>query len=248
MSEPLLTRYLQPLLAGRRAECFHLIHDAIAAGTPAEELLCGVIWPAMAQVDRLYRSDRINSAVESMATRINRTVANQLQTHLPRQPRCGRSLLISCAPHEGEELGAQIFADLFQSQGWEVFLLGGGVPHDEIVSLIGQIQPQALLIFGTRPQDAPHIRSLIDRIRDIGVCPTMNVVLSGGVFSRADGLWQEVGADAFVAGPREALRLLEELPPRRPGAPRRGIVKKRHRRRKPAAVTPASADTPVAAG
>ncbi len=53
MPESLLIRYLQPLLAGRRAECFELITDAVRQGSPAEELLCEVIWPARAQIERL---------------------------------------------------------------------------------------------------------------------------------------------------------------------------------------------------
>src|SRR5262249_25842100 len=83
VTEPLLSRYLQPLLAGRRAECFNLIRLAVAEGRQAESIMREVVWPAMAQVDRLFRDDRINIAVECMACRINRTVADQLQAHLP---------------------------------------------------------------------------------------------------------------------------------------------------------------------
>ena len=32
MPEPFLIRYMQPLLAGRRAECFDLVADAISNG------------------------------------------------------------------------------------------------------------------------------------------------------------------------------------------------------------------------
>ncbi len=232
MTEPLLTRYLQPLLAGRRAECFTLIRDAVTRGDPPQSLLCEVVWPAMRQIDRLFRDDRINSAMENMATRINRTVADQLQAHLPTGPRNGKRLLISCAEPLLEEIGAQMIADLFQADGWEVYFVGGGVPRDEVLALVGQLRPNIFVIFGTTPGGVPDARALVELVREVGVCPSMNIVVSGGVFNRADGLWQEIGADLFAETAPELLRLANDLGPRQPGVVRRGFVKKRRRRRK----------------
>lgn len=244
MPEPFLIRYMQPLLAGRRAECFDLVTDALRSGTPADELICDVVWPAMAQIDRLYRDDRINVALEHMACRINRTVADQLQAHLPRQQANGKRILVASADGPHEELGAQMIADLCQAEGWDVFYLGGGVPEDEILSMVGQLRPQILLVFGAEPEAVPETRAMIGRIREIGVCPTMNIVVTGGIFNRADGLWQEIGADAFCESIRDAITTANDLPPRTPQPPRLGIVKKRRRRRKSDKPAATEAETP----
>ncbi len=118
MAEPLLTRYMLPLLGGRRSECFGLIHKALDEGARADRLIRDVVWPSMAQVARLYDADRINTAHENMAARINRTVADQLQAHLDHTAPNGKLLLVTCADEPREELGAQMVADLFQSDGW----------------------------------------------------------------------------------------------------------------------------------
>ncbi len=241
MPEPFLIRYLQPLLAGRRAECFDLVADACRTGTAPQDIVCDVVWPAMNQIERLYRDDRINTAVEHMACRINRTIADQLQAQLPRDERTGKRALVASADGAHEELGAQILADLFQANGWEVFFVGGGVPDDEVLAMVGQHNPEVLLIFGAHPEAVPNTRALIERIRDVGVCPYMNVVVTGGIFNRADGLWREIGADACGEHPREVLETANELPPRTPNAPRLGIVKKRRRRRREQALV-ATAD------
>jgi len=234
MSEPLLTRYMQPLLAGRRAECFTLIADAIDRGYDAGQVAYDVVWPALAQVERLYRDDRVDRAIDNMACRINRTVTDQLQTHLPKRLPNGKRIIITAADEPREEIGAQMLADLLQSDGWDVYLLGAGVPHDELLRLVGQLCPTVLLIYGTQPPEVPGVRRLVELIREIGVCPTMNIVASGGVFNRVDGLWQEVGADVFAELPRQVVRTVNELEPRKPGPRRLGIVKKRRRRRKAA--------------
>jgi methanogenic corrinoid protein MtbC1 len=223
---------MQPLLAGRRSECFQLIDEAIENQMPPQDLICDVVWPAMAQTERLYRDDRINTAVEHMACRINRTIADQLQAHLPDQPANGKRALVVSADGQHEELGAQIIADIFQSDGWEVYFVGGGVPDDEVMAMVGQLHPEVLLIFGAHPEAVPNTRALVERIRDVGVCPTMNVLVTGGIFNRADGLWREIGADAYAEQPRLVLKTANELQPRVPHAPRLGIVKKRRRRRK----------------
>lgn len=232
MSEPLLTRYMQPLLAGRRTECFGLISDALDQGKDPAGIAYEVVWPAMTQIERLFRDDRIDAAIDSMAAHINRTVASQLQAHLPKRVPNGKRVVVTCAEESCEEIGAQILANHLQSDGWEVYFIGAGVPHDELLKLIGHLRPQVLLVYGMRPSEIPNVRRFAELIREIGVCPTMNIVASGGVFNRVEGLWQEVGADVFAELPRDVVRTLSELAPRQPGPKRIGTVKKRRRRRK----------------
>lgn len=229
----LLTQYMDPLLRGHRSDCREIVKSALRDGIEPRKLYRELIWPAMEKVEQLYREDYINLASEHMATRINRTVADHLQSRLERQPTINRCILITCAAGEPEELSAQMCADLFEADGWTVFFLGGGVPEDEIVSLVGQIQPDVLLVFGSRPQDAPLVRALIDRVREINACPRMNIMVSGGVFNRAAGLWKEVKADLFAETAAEALELAIEAPPRLAESRVAGAPKKRRRRRRP---------------
>lgn len=231
----LMNRYMESLLKGERGKCREVVDTALRQGIEARAVIEQMVWPAMEQVDRLYRDDRINSAFEHMATRINRLIADQLQSRLPRQAQNGRRVVITCAHDEPEELGGQMCADLFESDGWEVYFVGGGVPHDEVMHLIGQLQPSLLLIFGSKPADAPRIRDLCITIRDVNSNPGMNIMVSGGVFNRADGLWQEVQADLFARNGAEALRIANETGPRTavPETRDSGLKKRRRRRRAP---------------
>lgn len=232
MPEPLLTRYMQPLLAGRRSECLTLIRESLRNGEPADRLMLEVLWPSMSQLDRLYRDDRINTAAENIASRINRMIADQLQSHLPQAVRKDRRALLVCACGERQELGGQMISDLMEADGWEITFLGGGAPADEILDLVGRTRPHVMILFGADAQSIPDARSLIELIREIGVCPTMNVIVSGGVFGRAEGLWREVGADIYADSARDVLAMANAAGPRDGHAPRIGLVKKRRRKRK----------------
>jgi len=158
--EQLIRTYLEPLLAGQRDACRQVIEEAISAGNDARSLLNSLIWPTMELIQSLYREDRISISSLNLATRLNRSIADQLCAKLPRGTSKGRKVLIFCGDDEPEELGGQICADLFESDGYEVRFGGGGVPEDEVLKLIGEWRPDLLVMFGTLPSGVPAVRKL----------------------------------------------------------------------------------------
>lgn len=205
--EQFLPKYLNQLLQGDRIGCRKILGEALQTGTPVNIIYTDLFWPVMAELDRLYRENNIDIITEHMATRINRTLVDQLQSKLPRREPRNLKIIITCADDEPEELGAQMSADLFESDGWEVRFIGGNVPSDEIMVQVGTFQPDILFIYGTKPSDTPQVRRLMDSIRNVGACPQIRFMLSGGVFNRAEGLWDEIGADLFASTAKEALQV-----------------------------------------
>jgi methanogenic corrinoid protein MtbC1 len=230
----LLKQYLEHLFGGKRCQARELIFAAQDRGVSSRKLLQKTIWPAMEQVEKLYRENQIPGIVAHMATRINRMLADQLQGFLARKPKSGRRMVVACGDGETEELGAQITADLFEADGWSVWFLGSGVPNDEILQFIGNVTPDILLLYGTQPAGVPGVRKLINLIREIGICQEMQVLVMGGVFNRAEGLGDEVKADLFAANAGDALRTVEEHPVRipKPDVPEPGRRRKRKRKMK----------------
>jgi len=193
-----LERYMDALLNGDRKQSRSVIEHALQSGIPANAVYADIIWPLMVEIERLRSQGKITAVEEHLATRINRTIVDQLQNKLPRRPSRDKKIVICCATSELQELGAQIMVDLFESDGWEVRFLGGGLTNDDILAFINQYAPDILLIYGTSGKQAPQVRLLIDSVRDVNAWPQMRILLSGGVFNRAEGLWQEIGADLFA--------------------------------------------------
>ena len=207
VKEDVLARYMAALLQGDRKTCRSVIEETLQSGIPANSVYLHVIWPVMIEIERLTRLDKITSVQEHLATRINRTIVDQLQNKLPRRPAKHKRAAVCCAREELQELGAQIIADLFESDGWQVRFVGGGLSNDDIFAFINEYAPDVLLIYGTAPKQAPDVRRLIDRIRVVNAWPDMRIVVSGGLFNRAEGLWEEIGADGFAATPAEVLQV-----------------------------------------
>src|SRR5262245_34008394 len=109
-SNLLLDQYMDPLLNGRRNLCRSLVQSALDSGTSPQAMYSNLIFPAMERIEQMYREDRINRAAEHMATRIIRTVADQIQSRLPRKSAIDKRVVITCANDEPEELSAQMVA------------------------------------------------------------------------------------------------------------------------------------------
>ena len=211
----LAQNYLETLLNGDRNACRTLLDDAIGKGAFAYDLLTTLVWPTMEMLQQLYRDDRISISSLNLATRLNRQMTDQLCSKLTRKPENGKTALIFCGDDEPEELGGQICADLFEADGWTVRFAGGGVPEDEVLKLIGEVRPDLLVMFGTLPSGVPAVRKLIDYLREVNSCPDMQVMCCGGIYKRAEGLAEEIGADLYAPDAASAVTAANHHPTRR---------------------------------
>ena len=144
-----------------------------------------------------------------------RQLVDQVQLRLEQQPRNGKRVLVTCGPEDSEELAAQITADLLEADGYEIYYAGGGIANDEIVNQLGDLGCDLLVVFGAVPATVPATRLLIDRLHAIGSCPKLQIVVGGGVFNRAEGLAEEIGADLWATSPADIVAVVRDNPDRR---------------------------------
>ena len=222
VNEQLIARYLKSLLTGDRNECRVVIEEVLRSGVPAHQVYMDIIWPIMTEIDKLYRDDQIDSAQEAFASRINRTIINQLQNKLPRRAEKNKRVVIVTASSDKAELGGQMMNDLFESDGWDTRFLGGTAGNEDVMTFIHGYAPDILLLYGFNGEDAPAVRGLIDTIRGVNAFPEMRIMLSGGVFSRAEGLWEEIGADLYAETAADAV-MIAQAPPEKVPTPTRTI-------------------------
>ena len=235
INNDLAQSYLKALLAGDRTASREVIENAIRAGGTARNLLTTLVWPTMELLQELYRDDRITVASLNLATRLNRSITDQLSSQLERKPANNKNVLIFCGDDEPEELGGQLTAELFEADGWNVKFAGGGVPDDEVLQLIGDVRPDLLVMFGTLPSGVPAVRRLIDYLREVNSCPEMQVMCCGGIYKRAEGLAEEIGADLYAPDAANAVTVANDNPTRRATVEQQTVGRTRRIRRAAAA-------------
>lgn len=208
-AETLTLRLFESLIDGDRRGARSIVQSQVEAGVSAESLYVDLLWPTLEMVERLFRSDQLSVMAHNMATRLLRVLVDQTAADLINGDAIPmRRVLAMCGPDEQSELGAQIAVDLLEANGMEVCFAGGGVANDEVLARVNETKPDVLVWFSSVPTDLPAIRQMIDRMHEIGACPDIQIAVGGGVFSRAEGLAEEIGADLWADHP---LELVESL-------------------------------------
>jgi len=226
--EAIVERLFGALICGDRTDSRMIIQQTRSqTSCTAETLAHEVIWPVLEMINNLYRSDQLTSLAHHYATRLLRMLVDQNQASYAQKRRRNRKVVMFSGPSEADELAGQLVADLIEADGYEVHFAGGGIANDEILAEVGEQRPDILLMFASAPSDAPNIRQLIDTIRGVNACPNMQIVVGGGVFNRAPGLAEEIGADLWATNPLELTERLSAEPTRRATAEQRTVGKTR---------------------
>ncbi|MEL7473955.1 MAG: cobalamin-dependent protein [Planctomycetota bacterium] len=226
-SQAAVERLFDALSRGDRPAARAVAHDAAEDGLRPDEVLAELYWPTYELLEKLFRQDQLSNLSYRLATRLLRVLVDRTAAQLIRRPAMSRSVFAACGPTESDELAAQIATDLLESQGFDVVFAGGGVAVDEILGQVHENRPDVLLLFAAAPGDLPATRQTIDKLHEIGACPDMQIVVGGGVFNRADGLAEEIGADLWAIDPLELVEIMTLEPEQRSIPEQRTVGRKR---------------------
>ena len=229
--EAILEQFFNALISGDRPAARGVLNQLINADLPAERIISHLFWPTIEHIQQLYRADQLSNLSHHYATRLMRSLVDQMQLRLDQAERRNKRVLLVSGPDEPEELSAQMAADLLEAAGYDLYFAGGGIANDEIVAQVGQLKADILVIFGATVSIVPFTRQLIDRLHEIGVSPRLQIVVGGGVFNRAEGLAEEIGADLWAKDPIELIHQINAEPNRRMNADQRTVGRRRRSKR-----------------
>jgi methanogenic corrinoid protein MtbC1 len=225
--ETCIERIFESLVTGDRSGVDALLTEMDVAGIPHEARTQEIYWPVLETISGMYRSDHLSMLAHHFATRMLRRLVFEAGCRYGRRPLRNRSVLLFCGATEVDDIAGQMVCDFMTADGYEVRFGGGGIANDEILEAVGVYRPDVLLMFASTAGDAPNIRQMIDTVREIDSCPNMQIVVGGGVFNRAEGLAEEIGADLWVRDPRDLLVQLERAPERRAASTQRTVGRTR---------------------
>ena len=170
----------------------------------------GVITPALAQIGADWESGRVTPAEEHRATAIalRMLAALQLRTGGPSASR-GHAI-VTAAPNEYHEVGAQMVASVLERDSWRVSYLGANTPEEDLIELVRSDLPQfvaisASMVFNLEPA-AAVARALKDREETRGI----KVMIGGRAVASVPGLGETLGFDATPSSLHELLLTARE--------------------------------------
>jgi MerR family transcriptional regulator, light-induced transcriptional regulator len=227
--EALVERFFETLITGDRPAARAFLAQAEKTLGGPVELVTDLFWPTHQMIEKLYKADQLSRLNHHMATRLLRVLIDQNASKMTFNYTAGKKIFALCGPSENEELGAQMAVDVLEANGFEVTFGGSGVASDEILGTVNEEKPDVLLTFCSAPQDLPEIRAMIDQLREIGAADSTQIAVGGGVFNRAEGLAEEIGADVWATSPLEMAFTLIDEPERRAAVNQRTVGRNRRK-------------------
>lgn len=214
-AEHLIEKLFETLIGGDRPGARLVVQEAERTLGSPEALIEDVYWPTYTMIEKLFRQDQLTTLNHHCASRLLRVLVDQTAANLPFNNGRNKRILAFCGQSDADELGAQMAVDLLEAAGYTVTFGGGGIANDEILGRVNEDKPDILLMFSSAARDLPEIRALIDQLHEIGACPNIQFAVGGGVFNRADGLAEEIGADIWADTPLAMVDALVERPEQR---------------------------------
>lgn len=200
--------FLQAILKGQRKAAITIVSEALREGHPVLDIYVEVFQESLYQVGRSWELNELTVAEEHMATAITQYVIAQNYAQLPTPGSRRGNLVLTGVVGESHQVGANMVADVLESQGYDVRFLGTNMPNSGILQEIEKHRADLLGISATMLFNIPAVIRLVEDVRARFGSRAPRIVLGGAAFRSLPSLSAELGAVGVAADLRAAVRLL----------------------------------------
>ena len=196
------------LLEGDSGSAFHMVNGLLDQGIPFDVALFDVVAAAHADFGTRWQSGDYRIADEHAASGAVETLVAMLAGSFD-LPEDGQEVVIAAAEGDHHSLPARITSAYLLWLGYRVRYLGSNMEATDLSGYLAEETPAALILSCAVPTLLPGARASIRAAHQAGI-----PVLAGGNGFGADGVWAyAIGADAWVASPREVQDILMSWEP-----------------------------------
>ncbi len=203
----LMRDYLKVILAGKRKTALEMIMDAYRGGYSIPAIYTDVFQETLYEIGRLWESNRITVADEHMGTAITQYVMSNLYQHLEPSDTTRGKAVITGVQGELHQVGANMVADILESEGWDVMFLGTNVPPEGVIQAIRNNGANLFGISSTMFFNLPKVIHLVETVRKEFGEQAPRIMLGGGAFRMLQQLPGELEGCQVALNLREALDL-----------------------------------------
>jgi methanogenic corrinoid protein MtbC1 len=123
---------------------------------PFEDVLIGLIQPAMVEIGEQWHRGQINIAIEHFASQfVRRKLAGLLNIFEVGAQRS--TIVVGCAPGELHDLGTLMIALFLARRGWHVIHLGALVPLADLIAAVRTLKPTLVCLSASTIETAVQL-------------------------------------------------------------------------------------------
>ena len=199
--------FLSLMLDNDPKSCLDLVVAYCHSPEELGDFYMDVVTPCLYEIGRLWEEGEISAAQEHLATAVVLRIMSVMYGNFVIGAAMKGRAVIMPSPHEQHEVGARMFSDLLEMDGWQVAFLGSQVNPDEVLNALHDIRPYMLGISVVMPFHIETAGQLIAKIRTDSTLQKIKIMVGGPAFTSAPDLWRVTGADGYCADSREAVKM-----------------------------------------
>ena len=197
------------MLVGDVAGSWQVIEAALASGFVPDEIYVRLLAPSLHAIGASWQSGSVSIDQEHLASSVATTLIGRLGPRFVHPGRKKGVVIIAMPPGERHGLGVAMLADILADAGYGVLNLGPDTPTASLVDAMRGAGPLAAVVVSVvdiaRRPAAGRLLAAARRER-----PSVPFLLGGHAIPD-EGMALDLGADGWVADPRELGDLIEAL-------------------------------------
>ncbi len=202
---------VQKLLEGNYSAAVEMMRPQLRDVDALAAFYQETLQPALREVGNRWERGLISAADEHLATAVaERMLATAYVAMTDKLPATTHgSVVIATAPGESHGVGGRMVADLLELKGWDVHFLGVDLPVEDVAALAAKLRPNFVGVSLVMPYNLMTTERLIAAVR--AACPESppRILLGSSVLGWDQGLWRQIGADAFAPDLQTALAVAD---------------------------------------
>ncbi len=194
--------------AGDTGTLYYIVSGLLDEGIPLETVLFDLLIPTAAHIGQRWQQGDYLISQEHAATAALETVVSLLAGSFD-QPDDGLHIVAATVDGDAHSLPARAAAAHLLFLGYRTTFLGASVPAPDLKEYLAEERPAVVLLSAAMAMHLPAARAAIRASHEVGV----PVIVGGRAFGEVGRWASTLGADAWVASPRDVAAVFESWNP-----------------------------------
>lgn len=209
LRDPYYQRYEAAIFKGDREALNILFSDMKIAQLSMEFIYGEILETFQRNVGKLWHEQQISVAKEHYSTAMSQYAMTLLYDQIFTTQRIGKKMFAACVSGELHEFGIRLIADYFEYKGWDSAYYGANNSEMALVQAIKEQKPDIIFLSCTMTYHLDHLERLIQEIKRSNI--KVPICVGGYLFGISPILSEQIGADFYTSGFREAFQLAESI-------------------------------------
>jgi len=200
----------QNLIDGRAKEVKQMVNDAIAAGTPAADILNKALIVGMNEVGRRFKANEFYVPEVLLAARAMHAAMDVLKPLLAASKVKPRGIVaLGTVKGDLHDIGKNLVGMMLEGSGFEVIDLGVDCAPDKFVGAVKENTPHIVAMSALLTTTMVNMKGTIQAIADAGLRKKVKVMVGGAPLTQRYA--DEIGADGYAPDAASAAELASAL-------------------------------------